>query len=291
MITPRQTRLVRASDLHAFRSTVASLVSQHREAFAERPLIIVPTQAAARHLERTLQLAVAMPDLKVGPTAETQATYEPQPSLAITREELYDALQARLAAPPKRLNAFEREALMQAAAQAQPQDLPFAIRPGLVAEMVRFYDLLRRNMQSVARFEELMADALGGSDVDRGAQRLRRQTSFLAAAFRHYEQAADASGACDEHALRARLLSETPVHPVHSIIVTVSDWIGEPDGLFVADFDLLARLPQLKRIDLVCTETVLGSGFHERVHGWWPASRKRRPRTRYQNVRTSVRGW
>ena len=48
------------------------------------------------------------------------------------------------------------------------------------------------------------------------------------------------------------------------------DWIADPAGLFVADFDLLARLPDLEALDIVCTESVLASGFHERVHNWWP---------------------
>ncbi|HEX7796117.1 MAG TPA: PD-(D/E)XK nuclease family protein, partial [Vicinamibacterales bacterium] len=54
------------------------------------------------------------------------------------------------------------------------------------------------------------------------------------------------------------------------IVVTVADWIADPAGLFVADFDLLAQLPGLETLDLVCTTAVLGSGFHERIHSWWP---------------------
>ena len=71
--------------------------------------------------------------------------------------------------------------MMQAAASTV-EDPPFQIRPGLIAEMLRFYDQLRRQSQSVKRFQELMEDALGGdaADVDRGAERLLRQTRFLA---------------------------------------------------------------------------------------------------------------
>jgi hypothetical protein len=160
--------------------------------------------------------------------------------------------------------------MMQAAANSADANLPFTIRPGLVSQMVRFYDDLRRHGQTVARFEELMEATLAGADVDRGAERLLRQTRFLAAAFRRYEHVLSKSGACDEHLLRSRLLAEEPADPVPGVIVTVADWIADRDGLFVADFDLLARVPHLKRIDLVCTEGVLGSGFHERIHGWWP---------------------
>ena len=79
---------------------------------------------------------------------------------------------------------------------------------------------------------------------------------------------------CDEHLLRERLLSNPGAATVSTglkhVVVTVADWIADPAGLFVADFDLLARLPGLETLDLVCTEAVLGSGFHERIHNWWP---------------------
>src|SRR5687768_7650063 len=58
--------------------------------------------------------------------------------------------------------------------------------------------------------------------------------------------------------------------PYRHIVVTVPDWIADPDGLFVADFDLLTRMPGVEAIDVVCTETVLESGFHQRLHDWLP---------------------
>src|SRR5262249_41653338 len=45
---------------------------------------------------------------------------------------------------------------------------------------------------------------------------------------------------------------------------------ADPDGLFVADFDLLARIPGLAAIDIVATESTLASGFHERIREWFP---------------------
>jgi RecB family exonuclease len=161
---------------------------------------------------------------------------------------------------------------MHASAEANASLLPFRLRPGVVGAMLRFYDEIRRQSQSVARFEELLGESFGGGDEDgdRGTERLLRQTSFLAASFREYERRLGAIGASDEHALRARLVSETLSPSVHRVVVTVADWIAEPAGLFVADFDLLSRLPHLAAIDIVCTERVLGSGFHERLHGWWP---------------------
>ena len=38
----------------------------------------------------------------------------------------------------------------------------------------------------------------------------------------------------------------------------------------MADFDLLTRLPQLEAVDIVATDGLLGSGFHQRIHEWLP---------------------
>src|SRR5947207_1368473 len=140
--------------------------------------------------------------------------------------------------------------------------------------MLRFYDHLRRQMQHIDRFQELIEDALGGPGindaVDRGAERMQRQTSFLAEMFREYQRRLEASGGCDEHTLRDRLVAVPAPNPVRHVVVTLADWIAEPDGLFVADFDLLARIPGLAAIDIVATESTLASGFHERIREWFP---------------------
>ncbi len=161
--------------------------------------------------------------------------------------------------------------MMQSAASTS-HELPFEIRPGLIGEMLRFYDQLRRQSQSVQRFRELLEGVLGGgaADADRGTERLLKQTRFLADAFTTYERLLAESDAVDEHALRERVLTTSSASSLKRLVITVADWIADPDGLFVADFDLLARLPGLEQIDIVCTESVLGSGFHERLHNWWP---------------------
>lgn len=150
--------------------------------------------------------------------------------------------------------------------------LPFHLRPGLVAEILRFYDHLRRQSQQVKRFEELIEQVLGAGEAagDRGGERMLQQTRFLARTFREYERRVRESGACDEHTLRDRLIGEPANRPIRHIVVTVPDWIADPDGIFVADFDLLARLPGLEMIDFVCTDALLGSGFHQRIHTWLP---------------------
>jgi len=253
VITPRHTRLVRVDDLHAFRRAIARLVntSDVVPSVPSVPTVVVPSRSAARQ--------IAHIDI---------------PHDAVTRDELYERFHARLSAPPRRLGSLEREVVAQGAARhaaAAIDDLPFRLRPGLIVEILRFYDHLRRQSQQVKRFEELIVHALGHDEVDdRAAQRMRQQTRFLASTFREYERRVAESGGLDEHALRDRLIAEAAIDPVCHVIVAVPDWIADPNGLFVADFDLLARIPGLARIDVVCTERILASGFHERLHNWLP---------------------
>jgi len=248
VITPRRTRLVRVPDLHALRRAVTSLAADDPNDLFPSAAVVVPTRGAARQLQRAFR-GVA-PEL-------------------VTRDELYDSFHARLGSPPRRLAPWEREVMLHAAADeavgsgAVP---PFEVRPGLVAEMMRFYDQLRRQGQGVDRFEALLVESLDGSD--RGAARLLEQTRFLAAAYRAYERRLGA--AVDEHGLRAHLIVTAAADPLRHVIVTVADWIADPHGLSVVDFDLLTRVPGLERIDVVTTDRVLGSGFHQRIHDWLP---------------------
>lgn len=256
MITPRRTRLIRVADLHTYRRVIAALASG--TSAPHDTAILVPTHAAATVLAET-----------IGESASTLFS----PAI-VTRDGLYDDLHRRLLTAPRRLTVFERDAIAQAAAEEAAQrfdDLPFRIRPGLVAEVVRFYDQLKRQPQLVSRFESLITEALGGGDLDdRGAERLLRQTQFLSAAFHAYERRVVASDAVDEHALRSRLIAQPSAQPLLHLIVTVADWIAEPSGLHIADFELLAQIPGLATLDLVCTTAMLGSGFHERLDRWWP---------------------
>ncbi len=196
----------------------------------------MPNRAAASQIERTA------------------ARRTPDGALFLTRDELYEELHSRLHAP-RRLTSYEREAIAQAAAldaAAAIPDLPFRVRPGLVTEMLKFYDQLRRQSQTVERFAELIEEAIGGDTPgDRGAERMLRQTRFIERALSGYEERVRTSGGWDEHLLRTRLI-DVPVNPpMQHIVVTVADWIADPDGLFVADFDLLARMPGVETIDIV----------------------------------------
>jgi len=270
VITPRRTRLVRVPHLHAFRRAISVLSGDPTFDTAHSRLVVVPTRGAARQLRRTLEKEFQ----KDSPgTGGARAIARPD---CVTRDELYDCLHARLTCPPRRLTAFERDAVAQASARsalsASTGQLPFQLRPGLVAQILRFYDQLRRQSQQVKRFEELIEEALSGAAApsDRGAERMGQQTRFLTRTFLEYERRVLECGACDEHVLRDRLMEESAGDPIRHVIVTVPDWIADPDGLFVADFDLLARIPGLAALDIVSTEALLGSGFHERLHNWWP---------------------
>ncbi len=248
MITPRRTRLVRVPDLRVFRRAVSLLSSDAPRDLFRSTAVVVPTRGAARHLPAASQVE------------------------HVTRDELYDRLNARLEAPRRVLAPVEREVLLRSSAHeaiASGHAPPFDVRPGLVAEMLRFYDQLRRQGQSVNRFEALIAERLEGDD-DRGAIKLLEQTRFLAASFREYEERLAATDAVDEHALRAHLLAAAFAAPLTDVVVAVGDWIADPDGLAAADFDLLTRIPGLERIDVVATERVLRSGLHQRIHDWLP---------------------
>jgi RecB family exonuclease len=251
VITPRRTRLIRVPDLHEFRRTIAITSIQEGGA----TMVVVPNRAAALQAERLVEpLALFAPAF-------------------LTRDELYQELHRRSALPAL-LTPLEREAIAQAAARdafALVPDLSFNIRPGLVAAMLRFYDQLRRQSQSVSRFGELIEEALGGDDTaDRGAERMLRQTRFMVHALTGYERRVAASGGCDEHLLRSRLMDAAVDAPPRHIVVTVADWIADPDGLFVADFDLLARIPGVEAVDIICTAGTLASGFHGRIREWLP---------------------
>jgi RecB family exonuclease len=255
VITPRRTRLLRVPDLKSFRGVIRAWCAELPGEDVLDHLVVVPTRAAAAQLEGQAGMG--------------------GPSRFVTRDELYERLLARLERPPRRVDVFERDALAQAAASeaaAAVPGLPFRLRSGLITEILRFYDQLRRQSQRPARFEELLEQALGGdaAAADRGTARLLQQTRFLGRAFAEYERRLGAANACDEHVLRHRLLAEAGRPPLRRVLVTAADWVADPDGLFVADYDLLARLPQLEALDVLGTEGVLASGFRQRVRDWLP---------------------
>lgn len=262
MITPRITRLVRVPDLQGMQAYLCRCVDA---AEARSTAVVVPSRSAAEALRETIETrcrsdshAALIPDL-------------------VTRDEFYERLHTSRPDFPRRLSEFEREvifrhAAMDAAGQGTPA--PFSLRAGLILEILSFYDQLRRRNRSVAAFERLATSMLEPSaDSDRGADRLLKLTRFLAAAFTTFEERIVATGDIDEHGLRARLVdesgAETPPAYRH-VIVTVADQAADPRGLWPCDYDLLTRLPRLERLEVVATENMLGSGYHQRIHDVLP---------------------
>ena len=266
MITPRTTRLWRAPDLRGFQRTIIDLVPA--DPFAARAcVVIVPSRGAAVELRRTFENAVLRP-----------GTARALPDL-MTRDEFYARLADGLPGIAPLLSPFDREVLLRrtaaeaAAAGAEP---PFNVRPGLVAEILAFYDELRRHGRTVADFERLAVSTLEpGADYDRGAARLLQQTRFLVATLSAFETAMDASGRGDEHRVRAAAIDTGGTGIAH-VIVTVADQAGDRHGLWASDFDLLARMPGLSRLDVVATDPLLDAGFLERVHDLLPGLEEHR---------------
>src|SRR5690606_2751629 len=81
----------------------------------------------------------------------------------VTRRELVERLADRLAPGRSTLTLAEREGLLGAACRAARNDgadPPFRLRPGLLLEILRFYDTLLRHRQDVASFERLALGTL-----------------------------------------------------------------------------------------------------------------------------------
>lgn len=267
MITPRVTRLWRTPDLKAFQRAITDLLPS--DPFdADGCAVIVASRGAAEELRRTIEA------LAVVQAGDVRA----MPHL-VTREELYALLRQRLPLVAPALTAFEREVLLRRSADAASQggdEPPFNIRPGLIAGILDLYDQLRRRHKTVADFERLMTRALEpGADYDRGAARLLQQTRFLVATFTQFERAIEATGRYDEHRFREFLL-ERDTALLRHVVVTVADQAVDSSGLWTADFDLLARLHGLARLDIVSTDGLLDSGFQQRIHDLLPGIEEER---------------
>jgi ATP-dependent helicase/nuclease subunit B len=263
-ITPRTTRLVRVPGLRDAHGWIAARLAGADPLVLRGMAVIVPTRGAAEELRRTLENRLPAGGVAILPDI-------------LTRADLYARLHERLPGLPPWLTDFEREVLFRRAARLaveQGVDAPFALRAGLVVELLAFYDELRRRDKTLDGFERLMVGALEPSaSTDRGAARLLALTHFLVAAFRTFEALTLASGGIDEHGLRQRLVSGEGVgadSTYRHVVVTVADQAADPRGLWLADFDLLARVPGLERLDVLVTEHVLAAGFHERIHDALP---------------------
>ncbi len=178
------------------------------------------------------------------------------------------------------LSPLEREVLLGAAARdavAAGFVPPFRLRAGLIGEMLAFYDALCGQQRSIDTFERIVIGELEPrTEIDRGAERLLRQTKFLVAAFRAFEDRVASSGKIDERLLRGRLLQDGPGqgafrHGYSHLIVTAGDRTADPaGGVFPADVDLMMRLPNVDTIHLAATRAQLAAGLGERFHDLIP---------------------
>ena len=237
--------------------------------------VLVPTNAAAVELRRTLRAGECN---------------KPLPAL-LTRTAWYDWMRTRLIPEPTALTEVEREVAMSVACReavksgVQP---PFKVRPRLVGEIVAFYDELHRRMQSVDSFERLVLSELEPTvGFDRGAQRLAEQTRFLVSVFRAYERRRESLIGVDEHELRQLLLEADEFQQIIELIVTVPDGVAHPFGLYAVDFDLLTRLPNLKQITLIGTDSLLDGGYRERLEDWLPGFAEERVESPSRAARAS----
>ncbi len=272
MTTPRSTRLVRAESLPALHRALLSLATRGDVDAVRRRAIILPSRAAAQQLRQTLEASW----FALVPAGREAAMVFPD---LVTRADWYRRMHERAGFAAPLLSALDREVLLGAAARqaiASGVRPPFRLRPGLVAEMLAFYDALRRQQRTIDAFERIVAgDLEPRSEIDRGAERLLRQTHFLAATFRLFEARVAASGKMDEHGLRGRLLQESepgdPAPRKDHLVIGVGDCISDPaGGLYPADFDLMMRMPDVETIHVVATRAQLAAGFGERLHDLIP---------------------
>jgi RecB family exonuclease len=275
--TPRAIRLLRVPDLQTLHAVVARVAgpaiagaTTAADPLAARDCaVIVPTRGAAEALRRTLEnRALAAPGA---------VTVLPD---LLTRADFYARLHQHLPGVPQLLSEFEREVLVRRAARLASESgapAPFRLRAGLIVEILSLYDDLRRRRRTVEDFERLMTGSLEpGADTDRGAERMLRQTRFLVTVFRELERRIAATGRIDEHGLRARLVEPSTGSPYRRVVVTVGDQAGDARGLWLADYDVLARVSGIEHIDIVATEHVLAAGLHERMHSTFPGLEEER---------------
>ena len=160
MITPRITRLIRASDLRIFQEAVGDSIPDGWQ--ARSTAIVVPARSAAEELRRTIEdrrLPAAGSDRRL-PAGSGGALVFPD---LVTRGELYAELHVHLRDAALMLSEFEREVLLRLAAddaRAGGMKPPFQLRPGLVAAILSFYDELRRRGRTVDSLDRIIGEKL-----------------------------------------------------------------------------------------------------------------------------------
>lgn len=265
MTTPRTTRLVRVPSLREARRVLLDCAAADEVAGIRHTAIIVPTHAAAEQLRRGMEEAAPPGTVVVLPHL-------------LTRGDLIAWLFHHVAGAPPLLSPHEREGLLAASARAAIAGgavPPFSVRTALVGEMLAFYDTCRRQLKTVDDVERLAVGRFErDADEDLGAARMLAQARFMVAAFRGYEQRLAAAGRTDEHLMRDLLLAHPDV-PLRRVVVAVGDRAADPHGLWLADFDLLARLNGLTSLDIVATDRALAAGLIQRLREHLPGMDER----------------
>ncbi len=290
-------RLIQAEDLDAWQRVLlalclpAAMPINGETAALDVPLVVVPSRAAGERWRRTLEQRMLAEQWTVPRALQQALEHDVAPgghgALAmprlLTRNDMYDAFHraARIDAP--RLSPLVLEVLMGASARqaARVQAPPFLLRPGLVAEMLRFQDQVGRLGHDACEWLDDAASRLGDeAATDRGAERLLLQTRFLREAYREFETRVAALEGLDDRALRAALRRATrPWCPPH-VVVSVTDHHADANGLWPVDLQLLTQAPGLARIDVVATRRVAEGLFTRLRHVWPSASEVRVPRQR-----------
>jgi RecB family exonuclease len=274
VISPRATRLISVPDTATFRQALLDLSLPGTVADIRRRAVLVPSRAAAEQLRRSLEdHALERPASDGGTFGNGGGRRALAIPHLLTRDDWVVALEEALAPGVRKASALEREVLLRAAAGAAVAGgarPPFTLRPGLMGEMLRFYDGVRRHGRTVDDLERVAVDELEQAAAsDRGAARLLDETRFLVAAFRGYESRLADAGLSDEHVLRRALIA-APSTAFSHIIVAVGDRAGDPSGLWPSDFDFLTRAAGLSRLDVVATVNELAAGLLVRLRTWLP---------------------
>lgn len=275
-------RLIQADDLDAWQRALLTLClppALRTSELVEPPVLIVPNRAAAEQCRATLEERVLVDGWTPPASLQDALDHAPAPEARsalmlprlVTRDQLYDLWHRRARLTTPRLPVLSREVLLGAAAReaAHTHPPPFLLRPGLLAEMLRFHDDVQRLGHDPCAWLDEAASHLGDeAATDRGAARLLQQTRFLREAFGRYASRLAHLGAVDEQGLRAGLRrAAIPWSPPH-VIVTVADHHADPAGLWPVDLVMLAEASGLTRVDVIATRR-LAEGLFPRLARVW----------------------
>jgi len=261
---------LRVPDLASFRQVILERAIEGAVADIRRRAVIVPSHAAAEQLRRTIEDH----RLSAGPGAVLL------PAL-LTRDEWRAALHGRSPAAAGRRGRVRARGVAAgrlAAAIAEGFPPPFTVRPGLITEMLGFYDGVRRHGRTVTGLRTRGRD--GPRERRRHRPRGRsyaRPDAVPRGRVPPVRGAARDRGLLDEHGLTAATLA-VPASRFTHVIVAVGDRAGDASGLWPSDFDLLTRIAGLSRLDVVATNGVLRAGLLERLRRLASGARRRRRR-------------